>query len=133
MSRGTKVWIALGTIYVIWGSTYLGIELTGETIPPLFGAAVRFLLAALLMAAIAAGRRGVGVFRVGRAELASCALVGVLLPPRGAVQAAQPDPDHVVHCVRVCAGVSASTAHEMRDCPTSRDRPVPWCSISCTG
>jgi drug/metabolite transporter (DMT)-like permease len=85
MSRGTKVWIALGTIYVIWGSTYLGIELTGETIPPLFGAAVRFLLAALLMAAIAAGRRGVGVFRVGRAELASCALVGVLLPGANAM------------------------------------------------
>jgi drug/metabolite transporter (DMT)-like permease len=85
MSRGTKVWIALATIYVLWGSTYLGIELTGETIPPLFGAAVRFLLAALLMAGIAAWRRGFGVFRVGRAELASCALVGVLLPGANAM------------------------------------------------
>jgi drug/metabolite transporter (DMT)-like permease len=85
MSHGTKVWIALGTIYVLWGSTYLGIELTGETIPPLFGAAVRFLLAALLMAAIAAWRRGFGVFRVDRAGLASCALVGVLLPGANAM------------------------------------------------
>ena len=29
MSHRAKVWTALGTIYVLWGSTYLGIELTG--------------------------------------------------------------------------------------------------------
>jgi drug/metabolite transporter (DMT)-like permease len=80
MRHDTKVWIGLGTIYVVWGSTYLGIELTGETIPPLFGASVRFVLAGLLMAAFAAWRRGFGAFRLTRAELASCLLVGILLP-----------------------------------------------------
>src|SRR5207248_10902393 len=30
MSHGAKVWVALATVYVIWGSTYLGIELTGD-------------------------------------------------------------------------------------------------------
>jgi len=42
MSHAARVWIALATIYLIWGSTYLGIELTGETIPPLFAVGVRF-------------------------------------------------------------------------------------------
>jgi drug/metabolite transporter (DMT)-like permease len=85
MSHSARVWIALATIYVIWGSTYLGIELTGETIPPLFGAAVRFAFAGLLMAVIAAWRRGPGVFRLSRVELGSCALVGVLLPGANAM------------------------------------------------
>ena len=51
MTHGARVWIALGTVYVLWGSTYLGIELVGETIPPLFGVGVRFLAAASLSAA----------------------------------------------------------------------------------
>jgi drug/metabolite transporter (DMT)-like permease len=85
MSRRAKAWVALWTVYLIWGSTYLGIELTGETIPPLFGAGVRFALAGLLMAAVAGWRRGFGIFRVTRAELGSCALVGVLLPGANAV------------------------------------------------
>ena len=85
MSHGGRVWIALGTIYLIWGSTYLGIELTGETIPPLFAAGVRFLAAALLMFGFTAWRHGPRVLRVSRRELASCALIGALLPGANAV------------------------------------------------
>jgi drug/metabolite transporter (DMT)-like permease len=85
MSHGAKVWVALATIYVIWGSTYLGIELTGETIPPLFGASIRFVVAGLLMAGIATWRRGPSVFRMTWPQLASCALVGVLLPGANAM------------------------------------------------
>src|SRR5438105_160427 len=85
VSRGVRVWIALGTVYVLWGSTYLGIELTGETIPPLFAVGVRFLAAALLMLAFTAWRRGTKVLRVNRRELASCAVIGALLPGSNAV------------------------------------------------
>jgi drug/metabolite transporter (DMT)-like permease len=85
MSHRAKVWFALWTVYLIWGSTYLGIELAGETIPPLFAAGVRFVLAGLLMAGFAAWRRGPRVLRVTRAELASCVLVGALLPGANAV------------------------------------------------
>jgi drug/metabolite transporter (DMT)-like permease len=80
-----KVWIALGTVYVIWGSTYLGIELTGETIPPLFAVGVRFLAAASLMFAFTAWRRGRRVLRIKPRELAACAVVGGLLPGANAV------------------------------------------------
>jgi drug/metabolite transporter (DMT)-like permease len=85
MKHATKVWVALGTVYLIWGSTYLGIELAGETIPPLFAAGVRFLTAAALMFAFTAWRRGPGVLRISRPELASCALIGALLPGANAI------------------------------------------------
>ena len=85
LSHGAKVWVALATVYVIWGSTYLGIELTGETIPPLFAVGVRFLAAAGLMFAFTAWRRGGRVLRTGRRELASCLLIGALLPGANAV------------------------------------------------
>jgi drug/metabolite transporter (DMT)-like permease len=85
MSHGAKVWIALLTVYVIWGSTYLGIEMTGETIPPLFAVAVRFICAGLLLAALTRWQRGWGAFRVRRAELLSAVLVGALLPGANAV------------------------------------------------
>ena len=80
MSHRARVWAALWTVYIIWGSTYLGIELAGETIPPLFAVGTRFVAAAILMFAFTAWRRGPRVLRVGLRELASCALVGTLLP-----------------------------------------------------
>jgi drug/metabolite transporter (DMT)-like permease len=85
VTHGARVWIALGTVYVLWGSTYLGIELVGETIPPLFGVGARFLAAASLMFAFTLWRRGARALRVGRNEFASCALIGVLLPGSNAM------------------------------------------------
>ena len=85
MTHGARVWTALGTVYLIWGSTYLGIELTGETIPPLFAIGVRFLAAASLMFAFTVWRHGAPALRVGRVELSSCALVGTLLPGANAM------------------------------------------------
>jgi drug/metabolite transporter (DMT)-like permease len=85
VTHGARVWTALGTVYLIWGSTYLGIELTGETIPPLFAIGVRFLAAASLMFAFTVWRHGAPALRVGRVELSSCALVGTLLPGANAM------------------------------------------------
>jgi drug/metabolite transporter (DMT)-like permease len=42
--RGVRVWIALWTVYVVWGSTYLGIRYMVETLPALLGSGMRFLL-----------------------------------------------------------------------------------------
>ena len=50
MSKNAKVWTALVTVYIIWGSTYLGIFYAGQTIPPLFAASTRFITAGTLMA-----------------------------------------------------------------------------------
>jgi drug/metabolite transporter (DMT)-like permease len=85
VSHSTRVWVALGTVYVIWGSTYLGIELAGETIPPLFAVGTRFAAAGLLMTAFTIWRRGVRVLRVRPAELGAAVLVGALLPGANAI------------------------------------------------
>jgi len=83
VSHGAKVWTALVTVYVIWGSTYLGIAVTGETIPPLFAASTRFIAAGSLMVLVVLLRGG--KLRVSRRALGSCILIGILLPGANAV------------------------------------------------
>jgi drug/metabolite transporter (DMT)-like permease len=71
------VWVALAIVYVLWGSTYFGIKIAVETIPPLLAAGSRFLVAALLLGAILAWR-GTSL-RITRTELIASAIVGGLL------------------------------------------------------
>ena len=77
-SRSRLVWLALAVVYVAWGSTYVGMRIMDETVPPLAGAALRYLSAGLAMYGFLALRRGRAPRIVGR-ELVSVALVGVLL------------------------------------------------------
>ncbi len=44
-----RIWAALAIVYVVWGSTYLGIDLAVRTIPPFLMAAARFLVAGGLL------------------------------------------------------------------------------------
>jgi drug/metabolite transporter (DMT)-like permease len=44
-----QIVLAFAGIYVIWGTTFLGIALVIRTIPPFFSGAVRFMLAGALM------------------------------------------------------------------------------------
>lgn len=44
-----SVIVAFAAIYLIWGTTYLGIALAIETLPPFTSGAIRFLSASLLM------------------------------------------------------------------------------------
>jgi drug/metabolite transporter (DMT)-like permease len=46
-------WIALATVWVVWGSTYLAIRVLVRELPPLGAASLRFLLAGLLMGVLA--------------------------------------------------------------------------------
>jgi drug/metabolite transporter (DMT)-like permease len=80
VSRQARIWVALWAVYIIWGSTYLGIELSAETMPGTFAAGVRFTTAGVLLLGAIAWRRGRGSLRLTRAELASSVLVGLLLP-----------------------------------------------------
>jgi drug/metabolite transporter (DMT)-like permease len=45
----TRIWIALLSLYIVWGSTYLAIRIAVETIPPFFHAALRFLISGLIL------------------------------------------------------------------------------------
>jgi drug/metabolite transporter (DMT)-like permease len=78
VSYRAKVWTALWAVYIIWGSTYLAIALVIETMPPLLSVATRFVLAGGIMGAIVLWRGG--SLRIGRRALASCVVVGCLLP-----------------------------------------------------
>ncbi|PWU57163.1 EamA family transporter [Micromonospora sp. S4605] len=66
-------------VYVLWGSTYLGIRIAVESMPPLASAAARFAAAGVVLAVVLRLRRGRGALRVDRRQLASAAVVGVLL------------------------------------------------------
>ena len=83
MSHRAKVWTALWTVYLIWGSTYLFIAITVETIPPLLAVSTRFILAGTIMSAVVLQRGG--SLRVTRRAFVSCALIGLLLPGANAL------------------------------------------------
>jgi drug/metabolite transporter (DMT)-like permease len=60
---------AFGAVYLIWGSTYLGIKYAIETIPPFLMAGSRFLIAGALLCAWSVLRRGASKERLaGRAS-----------------------------------------------------------------
>jgi drug/metabolite transporter (DMT)-like permease len=73
------VWAALWTVYIVWGSTYLAIRITVETLPPLVTGGVRFILAGLIMAAFLRLKRGRGGFTFSAKELGAAAFVGTAL------------------------------------------------------
>ncbi|GGQ34308.1 drug/metabolite exporter YedA [Streptomyces virginiae] len=73
------VWTALALVYVVWGSTYLGIRIVVETMPPFLSAGARFITAGVLLAAVVAWRYGTAALRATRAQLGSAVLVGLLL------------------------------------------------------
>jgi drug/metabolite transporter (DMT)-like permease len=45
----TKTWLALLSLYIIWGSTYLAILFAVETIPPFISAGIRFLISGAIL------------------------------------------------------------------------------------
>ena len=51
------IWLALGTVYVVWGSTYLAIAVAVRTLPPFLMSSGRFVLAGAVLYAWAR-RRG---------------------------------------------------------------------------
>ena len=76
MSQRLKIWIALLTIYLVWGSTYLGIRYAVETIPPFLMAGTRFLLAGLILYA---WRRLAGDPAPTRGQWLRASVVGLLM------------------------------------------------------
>jgi drug/metabolite transporter (DMT)-like permease len=76
--------LALGLVYLLWGSTYLGIAVMIETMPPLLAAGVRYATAgALMLGALAVHarlrRRNEPAERPTRAHWRSALIIGTLL------------------------------------------------------
>lgn len=78
-SRSAPLWLVLAAfaaVYLIWGSTYLGIKLAVDSIPPFLMAGSRFVVSGLLLYAVMRRR---GAPRPTRAEWKSASIIGALL------------------------------------------------------
>jgi drug/metabolite transporter (DMT)-like permease len=78
-----RVWLALGIVYVVWGSTYLFIRIAVETMPPLLMGAARFITAGLILYGIARLRGAPSVRTLSRRQVLACAVIGPLLVTGG--------------------------------------------------
>ena len=67
--------LALATVYLVWGSTYLAIRVTDRTLPPLLMSSVRFLIAGTALYTFASRGRARPTLREWRAA----AIVGAAL------------------------------------------------------
>jgi drug/metabolite transporter (DMT)-like permease len=74
-----RIAVALVALYVVWGSTYLAIRVAVETIPPLTGSAVRFLIAGSLLYVFTIRSGDAAGDRPGRLEWRDAAIIGGLL------------------------------------------------------
>jgi drug/metabolite transporter (DMT)-like permease len=70
------IWVALGIVYVIWSTTYLGIRITNETLPPLLAAGTRFVIAGAVLFAVTTRLRDSVDDPVGRTQWWAAFLVG---------------------------------------------------------
>ena len=77
-----RIAVALVALYIVWGSTYLAIRIAVETIPPLTGSAVRFLIAGSLLYLFTIRSGDAAADRPGRLEWRDAAIIGGLLPGR---------------------------------------------------
>jgi drug/metabolite transporter (DMT)-like permease len=68
--------VAFAAVYVIWGSTYLGIRLAIDSIPPLLMAGCRFVLAGLILYGVMRLR---GAAKPAVSQWKSAAIIGGLL------------------------------------------------------
>jgi drug/metabolite transporter (DMT)-like permease len=73
------IWLALGTVYAIWSTTYLAIRISNETLPPLVAAGTRFVIAGGVLLALTIRRGDAAGDPVGRPQWWAAFVVGALL------------------------------------------------------
>lgn len=72
-------WLSLLTIWIVWGSTYLGMSAAVETIPPFLMTGARFLLAAPVMFMFALPAWKKGELHVTPQQVVWAGVIGLLL------------------------------------------------------
>ncbi|HEY1236188.1 MAG TPA: EamA family transporter [Candidatus Binatia bacterium] len=75
-ASASRVWLALAAIYLIWGSTYLAIRFTVETIPPFISAAARFMISGAFLVFF---RRLAGDPKPSSVQWRNAAIIGIFL------------------------------------------------------
>lgn len=78
-SGGVALWAALATLYVVWGSTYLGIAIAIESIPPFLMLAIRFAVAGSILLVFEIARGNLLRVRPSLRQVRDASIVGALL------------------------------------------------------
>ena len=76
---GARVWLALATIYLVWGSTFIALAIAVRDLPPFLSMALRHLTAGVILLAIALPRGDRRGDRIGRRQIAAAVVFGGLL------------------------------------------------------
>jgi drug/metabolite transporter (DMT)-like permease len=77
--HGARVWLALGTLYLVWGSTFIALAIVVRDLPPLLAMSVRHLVAGGILLAFALPRGDQEGDRIGRAQVGAAFVFGGLL------------------------------------------------------
>jgi drug/metabolite transporter (DMT)-like permease len=73
---GGRVWLALATIYVVWGSTFMAVTIAVRDLPPLLSMAIRHLAAGAILLAWALPRGDRRGDRIGWSEIRAALVFG---------------------------------------------------------
>lgn len=74
---GLALWGPLVTLWIVWGTTYLGTSVMVQSIPPLLGAGSRYLVGALPLAVIVLVARGPHAFRLSARQVSATLVMGL--------------------------------------------------------
>jgi drug/metabolite transporter (DMT)-like permease len=77
--HGGRVWLALGTIYVVWGSTFIALAIVVRDLPPFLAMATRHLVAGGVILAFALPRGDGARDPIGRSQIGAALVFGALL------------------------------------------------------
>lgn len=77
--HGLRVWIALGTVYLVWGSTFVALAIVVRDLPPFLAMTLRHLVAGAILLAIALPRGDREGDRIGRPQILAAFVFGGLL------------------------------------------------------
>jgi drug/metabolite transporter (DMT)-like permease len=128
-NRPAPSWLAvasaLGIVYVVWGSTYLGIRIVVEEAPALTAMGQRYLAAGLVLAALIAARRGPRRLALTGRQLLGCAFLGLSLPLLGngmVAVAEQHGATSGIAALLIAVAPLAIVVFRL----VERDRPRPW-------
>ncbi len=74
--KKSRIWLSLWSVYIIWGSTYYGIALAIESMPPLLAMGTRFLAATAILIVVLGIKNGWRSLLIPKNEFLSASIMG---------------------------------------------------------